>query len=228
MQKDRSSSINFAAANSCWKAHNVRRSNRLVPFFRRYQNLGGGVSTSLRSGCFASLGWLVVYLSCVRPERTNGGTPIEATTTFGFPGRKSWPEEIPFRPEGKNRKMRTGRQSGPGRGHTLLGCVSVRPLCPFLLGSGFIVVRPRSFVPGQWVVELHLVFPSLWLPNPVRVVPLPFLDGAFLAGVFPTPVESTADGVLRIIRTTFGLVVLVENVTNLSERNNTGFGSVSV
>jgi hypothetical protein len=45
---------------------------------------------------------------------------------------------------------------------------------------------------------------------------LPFLDGGLLAGVFPAPVESTADGVLRIIRTTFGLVVLAENVTNLS------------
>jgi hypothetical protein len=109
--------------------------------------------------------------------------------------------------------------------------VSVRPLCPLPLGSGLIVVRPRSFVPNpdSVVVELHPVISStMALPNPVRFVPLPFVNGAFLAGVLQAPIESTADGILGMVRVTFGFVVLVENVTNPSERNNTGAGSVSI
>ena len=88
-------------------------------------------------------------------------------------------------------------------------------------------VRVRSFqIRTVWSWNCIRLFRQLWLcPNPVRVVPLPFADGAFLAGVLQAPIESTADGILRIIRTTFGLVVLAENVANLCERNNTSSGA---
>ena len=145
----------------------VRHSNRLRPFSRECQNPGqNSTHPSLRSGCLASLGWLVVNILC-QPERTRvtpyrGHDHVRVSLATN-PGRKNT-----FRPERKNRKLRTGRQSGLGRGHTPIGCVSVRPLCPLPLGSGLIVVRPRSFVPSQWVVELHPVVIQLWLPNPAR------------------------------------------------------------
>ena len=45
---------------------------------------------------------------------------------------------------------------------------------------------------------------------------------------FRPRLKAPADGILGMVGVTFGLVVLAENITNLSERNNTGFGSVSV
>jgi hypothetical protein len=79
------------------------------------------------------------------PNERTEPPPIEAndhvrvSLTQILAGRDTVP------PGRKGRTLRTGRQSGLGRGHTLIGCVSVRPLCPLPLGSGFIVVRPRSF-----------------------------------------------------------------------------------
>jgi hypothetical protein len=152
----------------------VRHSNRLVPFFRKCQGPGAGsplIPRYARDARFARQARC--DLSCVRPERTNRSPLWRPRPRSGFTDRKSWPEEIPFRRK-EGRKW-TGRQSGLGRGHTPLGCVSVRPLCPFPLGSGLIVVRPRSFVPSQWVVDLYPVISSTMAAKPslCRSIALP-------------------------------------------------------
>jgi hypothetical protein len=134
-----------------------------------------------------------------QPERTNGPTPYrDHDSVRGFPSATILVGNHRSARKGKIEIVDSDVNRDSDADTPFIGCVSVRPLSPPPLGSGFIIVRPRSFAhPKSGLLNL-ILFPSLWLPNPIRVVPSTFHDVAILAGVFQTPIESTAEGV-RIV-----------------------------